>query len=147
MITRFKEFGYESIHILIEVPADILSRFQLAESLVCEIQVCTILQDAWAEVEHELVYKANFSPFDESLKRKLAALNATLTLSDTLFQEIRDYQRLLQSELKRRRETFIEQLHNTIDSDTFGLLKESAFKEAAVKETNRNTKDVREVLE
>ena len=141
----FKEFGYESIHILIEVPADILSRFQLAESLVCEIQICTILQDAWSEVEHELVYKANFSPFDEPLKRKLAALNATLTLSDTLFQEIRDYQRRLQSELKRRRETFIEKLHNTIDSKTFGLLKESSFKKG-VKETKRNTKEVREVL-
>ena len=143
----FKEFGYEAIHILIEVPKDILSRFQLAQSLVCEIQLCTILQDAWGEVEHELVYKANFSPFDESLKRKLAALNATLTLSDTLFQEIRDYQRLLQAELKKRREAFIEQLHNTIDSTIFGLLKESAFKETAVKEINRNTKDVREVFE
>ena len=141
----FKEFGYESIHILIEVPLDILSRFKIDGSLVCEIQLCTILQDAWSEVEHELVYKTYFSPFDASLKRKLAALNATLALSDTLFQEIRDYQRLLQSELKRRRESFLEKLHNTIDSRTFELLKESGFKEV-VKETNRKTKNVREVL-
>ena len=83
--------------------------------MVCEIQLCTILQDAWSEVEHELVYKTNFNPFDEPLKRKLAALNATLNLSDTLFQEIRDYQRLLQSELNKRRESFIEKLNNTIE--------------------------------
>ncbi len=103
----FKEFGYQSIHFLIKTPPAILSRFQIKESLFCEIQLRTILQDAWSEVEHELVYKTDFSPFDEPLKRKLAALNATLTLSDTLFQEIRNFQNHLQSELKKRRETFL----------------------------------------
>ena len=121
----FKEFGYESIHFLIEVPADILSHFYVEESLTCEIQLSTILQDAWSEVEHELVYKASFSPFDEPLKRKLAALNATLTLSDTLFQEIRDYQRQLQSELKKRRETFAKKMQTTIDSMIPSMLEDS----------------------
>ena len=123
----FKEFGYESIHFLIKVPSDILSRFQVEESMVCEIQLCTILQDAWSEVEHELVYKANFSPFDEPWKRKLAALNATLTLSDTLFQEIRDYQRHLHSELEKRRKTFAKKSQTTIDSMTLSTLENTAF--------------------
>ncbi len=121
----FKEFGYESIHFLIEVPADILSHFHVEESMICEIQLSTILQDAWSEVEHELVYKANYSTFDEPLKRKLAALNATLTLSDTLFQEIRDYQRPLQSELKKRRETFVIKMQTTIDSMIPSMLEDS----------------------
>lgn len=141
----FKEFGYESIHILIEVPTDIASLFKVEGSLLCEIQLCTILQDAWAEVEHELVYKTNFSPFDEPLKRKLAALNATLNLSDTLFQEIRDHQRLLQLELKTRRETFIENLHNTMDHEAFGSAKENPLEEVFEK-TNGTIRDVREVL-
>ena len=113
--------------------------------MLCEIQLCTILQDAWAEVEHELVYKTNFSPFDEPLKRKLAALNATLNLSDTLFQEIRDYQRLLKLELKTRRETFIEKLHNTMDHEAFGAAKENPLEEVFEK-TNGTIRDVREVL-
>ena len=142
----FKEFGYESIHILIKVPPDIVSRFNEEDKLVCEIQLCTILQDAWSEVEHELVYKTNFNPFDEPLKRKLAALNATLNLSDTLFQEIRDYQRLLQSELHKRREAFIEKLNKTIDGKTFGLGKEGVFKEVEKKNT-RNTNGVSEVID
>ena len=33
----------------------------LNNELVCEIQVRTILQDAWAEVEHELIYKTEFN--------------------------------------------------------------------------------------
>jgi putative GTP pyrophosphokinase len=111
----FMEFGYESIHFLVDVPSDILSRLQVEESLVCEIQLCTILQDAWSEVEHELIYKGDASPFDEPLKRKLAALNATLTLSDTLFQEIRDYQRKRRLQFQKRRETFLDQMLTDAD--------------------------------
>jgi putative GTP pyrophosphokinase len=81
---------------------------------VCELQIRTILQDAWAEVEHELIYKGSFSPFDDPLKRKLAALNATLSLSDVIFQEIRDYQRQLNRELKRRRSAFEKQVEREL---------------------------------
>ncbi len=108
--SSFREFGYESTHLLIKVPPKIIKKHNLEEDLVCEVQIRTILQDAWAEVEHELVYKAEFSPFDEPLKRKLAALNANLTLSDIIFQEIRNYQRQLHLELKKRRETFFEEV-------------------------------------
>lgn len=106
----FHEFGYESIHYLIRLPQHLVHAFDLSKELLCEIQLRTILQDAWAEVEHELVYKADFSPFDEPLRRKLAALNANLSLADIVFQEIRDYQRQLNRQLKRRREDFAERV-------------------------------------
>lgn len=104
----FKEFGYESTHLLIELPEEIGSRYPDTDITACEVQIRTILQDAWSEVEHELVYKADFTPYDESLRRKLAALNANLSLSDVIFQEIRDYQRRLHNELNKRRISFIE---------------------------------------
>ncbi len=105
-----KEFGYESTHYLVRVPDDIVDSFHVDADVVCEIQLRTILQDAWAEVEHELVYKAEFTPFDEPLRRKLAALNANLSLSDIIFQEIRDYQRQLHHELRKRRDLFWQKL-------------------------------------
>ncbi|WP_455382015.1 tetratricopeptide repeat protein [Salinispira pacifica] len=105
-----KEFGYESTHYLVRVPDDIVDSFHVDADVVCEIQLRTILQDAWAEVEHELVYKAEFTPFDEPLRRKLAALNANLSLSDIIFQEIRDYQRQLHLELRKRRDLFWRKL-------------------------------------
>jgi len=108
-----REFGYESIHCLIRVPDDLLESFHLAPPFECEIQIRTILQDAWAEVEHELVYKADFTPFDESVQRKLAALNANLSLSDITFQEIRDYQRRLHGELQKRRASFWDLIGET----------------------------------
>jgi putative GTP pyrophosphokinase len=88
----FKEFGYESTHLLIKIPEVISAKHRAAECEVAEIQIRTILQDAWAEVEHELFYKADFNPFDIPMKRKLAAVNASLSLADIVFQEIRFYQ-------------------------------------------------------
>ncbi len=108
----FREFGYESIHFLIEIPQALRDKYDVDLNFCCEVQIRTILQDAWAEVEHELVYKAEFSPYDEPLKRKLAALNANLSLSDIIFQEIRDYQRQLHTELNKRRYTFNKKIEH-----------------------------------
>ena len=79
---KFSEFGYESVHVLVKIPNSIKTSVEkkhsqlekLNDTLVCEIQVRTILQDAWAEVEHELIYKTEFNPFDIPLRRKLASL-------------------------------------------------------------------------
>ncbi len=108
----FREFGYESVHILVAIPDDCkVDGYddKFTKNLVCEIQIRTILQDAWAEVEHELIYKTEFSPFDMPLRRKLAAMNASLSLADIIFQEIRDYQKNLQHEVDQRRTSFYEQ--------------------------------------
>lgn len=120
----FKEFGYESVHVLVKIPEDCLPKNRkpelvLPDELVCEIQIRTILQDAWAEVEHELIYKTEFTPFDMPLRRKLASMNASLSLADIIFQEIRDYQKNLQSEMSMRRKSFYEKADDlTIEEKT-----------------------------
>lgn len=115
----FKEFGYESTHILITIPPELNEQYGDCGLDVAEIQIRTILQDAWAEVEHELVYKAEFSPFDEPMKRKLAALNASLSLADTIFQEIRSYQRQLNGQLGQRRDSFFKKIEESTDGLLF----------------------------
>jgi putative GTP pyrophosphokinase len=115
----FKEFGYESTHLLIKIPREITAKRGTADCDVVEIQIRTILQDAWAEVEHELVYKAEFNPFDDPMKRKLAAVNASLSLADIIFQEIRTYQRQLNGELGKRRESFFQKIEESTDGLLF----------------------------
>jgi putative GTP pyrophosphokinase len=115
----FKEFGYESIHLLIEIPQELLEKYGDCLCTQAEIQIRTILQDAWAEVEHELVYKAEFTPFDDPMKRKLAAVNASLSLADSIFQEIRNYQRQLNSELDKRRGSFYRKIEEATDGLIF----------------------------
>lgn len=101
----FREFGYDSVHLLVRTdePPD---KFRLPHSSpVCEIQLRTILQEAWAEVEHELVYKSDIDIPNHSIRRKLASLNASLTLSDLIFQEIRDDQKEIRQRGLKRRQT------------------------------------------
>jgi putative GTP pyrophosphokinase len=115
----FREFGYESIHLLIKIPAGSIQKLGFPGCDAAEIQIRTILQDAWAEVEHELVYKAEFNPFDDPMKRKLAAVNASLSLADIIFQEIRTYQRQLNGELGKRRDSFFKKIEESTDSLLF----------------------------
>jgi putative GTP pyrophosphokinase len=115
----FKEFGYEAIHLLIRIPSDIARVRGETGTDVAEIQIRTVLQDAWAEVEHEIFYKAEFNPIDTPMKRKLAAVNASLTLADSIFQEIRDYQKDLNGQLGRRRKSFHKKIEESVDSMLF----------------------------
>jgi len=91
----FREFAYDSVHVIIAIPRT--AEIKLPSDCLngCEMQIRTILQDAWAEVEHELVYKSSEHLPDNSMRKKLAALNASLTLSDIIFQDLRDHQQQL----------------------------------------------------
>ena len=99
----FREFGYDSVHLAIRLDTQQAGRLLPGVRKTCEIQLRTILQEAWAEVEHELVYKSDISLPNQSIRRKLASLNATLTLSDLIFQEIRDYQKEIRQHGRKRR--------------------------------------------
>jgi len=93
----YREFAYDSVHIEIslENPTIELPDFCCQS---CEIQIRTILQDAWAEIEHEVVYKSSIEfPDNQAIRKKLAALNASLALSDMIFQEIRDKRKELET--------------------------------------------------
>jgi len=116
----FREFGYKSTHLLIKVPSGVISAGTVENTDSCEVQLLTTLQDAWSEVEHELVYKAEFSTYDLPLKRKLAALNANLTLADIIFQEIRDYHKEMENELRIRRNKLYERIRIVDETDSAG---------------------------
>ena len=114
----YNEFGYESTHLLINIPEELISKHGYPGTNIAEIQIRTILQDAWAEVEHELVYKAEFNPVD-SVKRKLAAVNASLSLADIIFKEIRDYQSTYKTQMGTRRKSFYQKVEDATDNLLF----------------------------
>jgi len=140
----FKEFGYESIHLLISIPPPTLEKFGYPGTNIAEIQIRTILQDAWAEVEHELVYKAEFNPFDDPMKRKLAAVNASLSLADIIFQEIRTYQRKFTKEMDKRRESFFHKIEESTDDILFSS--SSAAEETHTLQANPNEAKPEQVI-
>jgi putative GTP pyrophosphokinase len=64
-----KDTGYRSIHLLADIVYDRVRKVNgkrkvVSDKMVCEIQIRTKLQDAWAELTHEILYKApsSFGP-------------------------------------------------------------------------------------
>jgi putative GTP pyrophosphokinase len=84
-------FGYLSRHFIVRIGA---SRRQLPEwarhaEVRFEIQIRSILQHAWAEIEHDLGYKRE-AAIPRELRRRFSRLAELLELADAEFQSIRD---------------------------------------------------------
>lgn len=111
----FREFAYDSVHVELPVPDNM--RLPPGCRPVLEVQVRTILQDAWAEVEHELIYKNHFRyPNNDSIRKKLAAVNASLSLADMIFQEIRDMQKEMAAWGRERFKAMLDKAGESLDS-------------------------------
>lgn len=85
------EVGYLSVHYIVSFNA---SRSELGEykpykDLKCEIQVRTLLQHAWAEIEHDRNYKFG-GELPKEIKRRFYLVAGTLELMDREFQSISD---------------------------------------------------------
>src|SRR5271169_3466910 len=84
-------FGYLSLHYVCTLHP---TRLGLAENrrydgLPCEIQIRSILQHAWAEIEHDLGYKPD-STVPAPIRRRFSRLAGLLELADQEFKNIRD---------------------------------------------------------
>ena len=53
-VTKPKESGYSSYHIIVEVPVRLTSKIVYVK---CEIQIRTLAMDFWANFEHKVKYK------------------------------------------------------------------------------------------
>lgn len=87
---KLNEFGYRSVHFIAKL-GDARSRLPEWKTLgkyTAEFQVRTVLEHAWAAIEHGLQYKAD-ADIPKELRRSLAQLAGTLELVDDNFSEIR----------------------------------------------------------
>lgn len=87
---KFDQFGYLSLHMIIKMPKHRKQfvEYQDLEGLVCEVQIRTILQEAWAEIEHYLNYKATKEEKNQELLRKIFSLAGMLEVADSTFEDI-----------------------------------------------------------
>lgn len=84
--------GYQSLHFLVRFRAEDRESLGLdaqgVPDLPVELQVRSILQHAWASLQHDLMYKGERSPTD-SVRRRLIALAGLLELADNEFMAVR----------------------------------------------------------
>ena len=102
-ILGLKEFGYRSVHLIAKLKG---SRARSPEytdlqGIWFEIQVRSILEHAWAEIEHEVVYKSGIK-YPRSTIRRFAAIAGSLEILDREFGEIRKERRELIKTYKTR---------------------------------------------
>jgi putative GTP pyrophosphokinase len=82
-------FGYNAIHFLVRLgPKSSGARYDDLKDSVCEVQVRTVLQDAWAIVDHHLAYKQE-AAVPKVLRRKLNSLAGLFETADDQFDRIR----------------------------------------------------------
>jgi ppGpp synthetase/RelA/SpoT-type nucleotidyltranferase len=90
-LNREERFGYQSVHYLVRLGDNrtTLREYRRFRGLVGEIQVRTILQHAWAEIEHDIEYKAA-EALPPALRRRFMIMAGMLEVADSYFQEIQD---------------------------------------------------------
>ncbi len=95
-------FGYKSVHLICRGPAEItlLDLDAGPAPIHFEIQLRTVLQHAWAEIEHDLGYKSPQS-IPLRIRRKFSRVASLLEIADDEFVGIRkgleDYEGALRS--------------------------------------------------
>lgn len=90
-------FGYKGLHLDLRLkPSKALAQ-PLPEHAGApfELQVRTIIQDAWSVLDHRIKYKKSIPP---ELKRRINVLSALFELADREFRQIRD---ATEAELRR----------------------------------------------
>lgn len=83
------KLGYQGVHFEVALKPDDFVGEEALQDLVCEIQIHTRAQNAWAEVSHELVYKSVARPPVE-IERRVMLLQAIVEMFDREVEEIRN---------------------------------------------------------
>jgi len=84
-------FGYLSTHYVVSIGGqrEALSEWAPFRGLKFEIQIRSILQHSWAEIEHDLGYKSAIS-IPKDVRRRFSRLAGLLELADAEFASIRN---------------------------------------------------------
>lgn len=95
------EFGYRAIHLNLGLSDDrsTLAEYRRFNDLVFEVQIRTVIQDAWSVLDHQLQYKGHAS---SRLKRSINALAAVFEQADQNFAQIRGQVEVEQNEARQK---------------------------------------------
>lgn len=113
------KFGYGAIHFVVKLGKFYSgARYDDLKDLVCEIQTRTVLQDAWAIIDHHLVYK-NESNIPSVLRSRLNSLARDFQTADDEFKNIRKEREDYLKEIEKSRLNSEKFLDNELNLDSF----------------------------
>ena len=84
-------FGYLSLHFVASLGAarEDLTEYRQFAGICFEVEIRSILQHAWAEIEHDLGYETA-AAVPSAIRRRFSRLAGLLEIADTEFQSLRD---------------------------------------------------------
>lgn len=118
LLLREERLGYQSIHYLVELKPNrtALPEYARYEGLVAELQLRTVLQHAWAEIEHDIQYKS-LETIPAPVRRRFMALAGMLEIADREFQAVQDEDEQLRQQARTSvKEGRLEQVDITGDA-------------------------------
>ncbi|SIO48804.1 GTP pyrophosphokinase [Paraburkholderia phenazinium] len=95
------KFGYQSFHFLVTLnDARVrLPEYSRFKDIVFEIQTRTVLQHAWAEMEHDIQYKTE-AVIPTNIRRRFIALAGMLEMADREFESLQEADQKLREEAR-----------------------------------------------
>ncbi|MBC3876909.1 (p)ppGpp synthetase [Undibacterium sp. FT79W] len=99
MESKEDSFGYKGLHIdlKLQAPRIQMKEYQRYSNLRFEVQIRTIIQDAWSVLDHKIKYKQSI-PLN--MKRRINTLAALFELADREFFSIKNETEAIQAKAK-----------------------------------------------
>jgi len=102
VLLKEDRLGYQSVHYIVELRPNrtSLPEYSSYSGLKAEIQLRTVLQHAWAEIEHDIQYKS-IETIPMEIRRRFTALAGLLEIADREFQAVQAADESLRQEARR----------------------------------------------
>ncbi len=112
------KMGYGGAHFIVLLGSRYSGgRYEGISDLKCEIQVRTVLQDAWAMISHQLAYK-NEESVPPRLQRDLNNVSALLEIAQRTFDNVRERRAAYVSEIQEKEKDPPQFLAQLVDYET-----------------------------
>lgn len=142
-VDKYKEagsdkMGYLGIHFIVQLKDHYSGpRYDGLHAFKCEIQVRTILQDAWALISHHLVYKEE-SSIPNKIKRDLNNVASLLEIAQGVFDSAREKIESYVLEIRKKEAVPTEFLSQPVDYETLYAYTQWKYKDLPVSEKWHN---------
>lgn len=104
--------GYGGVHLVVRLKKGMVPDCDRLVGLKCEVQIRTVLQDAWSVISHPLAYKSTVH-LPVPLRRRFNTLSALLEIVDWSFEDILETRERIVEELKQEPNRLLESDINT----------------------------------
>lgn len=126
--------GYHGAHYVVSLGTEYSgARYESITNLRCEVQVRTVLQDAWALISHHLVYKDE-ATIPQRLRRDLNNVASLLEIAQGVFDSVCEKRAVYVQEIERKEAEPSTFLSQPVDFDTLQAYTKWKFPELPVSE-------------